>query len=974
MPVFAPVPHRQTYLILMKQFSWILAASLFSLSALFGRQTRLTGTVLDFVTRAPLSGANVALTSNADTSSKRHASANADGVFLFPNVVPGSYMMKISFLGYQDYQKKVTLLGNGLDLGSIFMVQTSIPMKEFVVTGEAPPVVQVGDTVMFNSKAFKLNVDATAEELVSRLPGVTIENNTVKAQGEDISQVLVDGRRFFGNDPMIALRTLPAEVIDKIQVYDKLSDQSELTGFNDGQTARTLNIITRPERRRAQFGRFVAAYGEEGKYQAVANLNMFSGNRRLTVLAQSNDINQQNFSLQDFLGAMGGGGIFGGGAIGPGMRGGQGGGGGGLRGPGGGGGGALGVIRGIVATGVAQVLQNTFSIGQQSGINTTHALGVQYSDTWRPGLEVEGNYFFNLTDNLRDQFTNREYFLTADTSQFYRQSNVTDSRNHNHRLNMRLDYAIDSANRIIVAPRLSLQSNASSSNYNGVNTLMQTIPISRSGTHNSTDVAGFTLNNSITFRHKFDIPGRTLSIEATTNFNNRNSDRTLESENLYYYGLLVDADSVDQLAATRTKGNTLSANMVYTEPASVSTLAQVNYSISRTFSSTDKKSYDRGATDGLYDLFVPSLSNEVESGYLTQRGGIGFQYRIPNFDLNATLGFQSAALSADRTFPRSVSTDKTFTNLIPSVTMYFGPSRRNSIQVLYRTATNPPSISQLENTVNNSNPLFLSAGNPDLQQYYTHTVTTRYITTNLQSMESFFAVISGSVTNDYIGNALLLAPRDTTLEGGVVLKQGSQFSRPENLGTRRSLQGLVTYGIPIKVIQTNFNVNAGVTYNGTPSVLNGLRNTGDSYTLSTGVSFVSNISTELDFAISYNANFNQLRNSIQSNNDNDYFSHNGSFRFNWTIWEGFTFRTEVRTQLYTRSQTGYRQEYTLWNVIIGKKFFSDNRAELSLQGFDLLNQNQNVNQTVTDTYIEEQQTKNLNRYFLLTFSYRLNNF
>ena len=184
----------------------------------------------------------------------------------------------------------------------------------------------------------------------------------------------------------------------------------------------------------------------------------------------------------------------------------------------------------------------------------------------------------------------------------------------------------------------------------------------------------------------------------------------------------------------------------------------------------------------------------------------------------------------------------------------------------------------------------------------------------------------------------------------------------------------MTYGIPIKLIQTNFNVNAGLTYNGTPSVLNYSRNTGNSYTLSTGVSFVSNISTELDFAISYTANFNQLRNSIQSDNDNDYFSHNASFRFNWTFWEGFTFRTEVRNQLYTRSQTGYRQEYTLWNVIIGKKFFSDNRAELSLQGFDLLNQNRNVNQTVTDTYIEEQQTKNLNRYFLLTFSYRLNNF
>jgi hypothetical protein len=485
---------------------------------------------------------------------------------------------------------------------------------------------------------------------------------------------------------------------------------------------------------------------------------------------------------------------------------------------------------------------------------------------------------------------------------------------------------------------------------------MQTIPISQSGTHNRTDVAGYTSTNSIVYRHKFDIPGRTFSIDVNANLNDRNSDRFLESENLYYYTTRVQVDSVDQLAATKTNGYTLSANIAYTEPLAVSVLAQLNYSLSKSNNSTDKKSYNYDGNDALYDLLVPSLSNEIVSGYLTQRGGVGFQYRVENFDLNATMGFQSASLSADRTFPKSVSTDKTFANLIPSVTMYFGPSRRNSIQVLYRAATSPPSISQLENTVNNSNPLFLSAGNPDLRQYYTHTVTTRYVTTNLQSMESFFAVISGSITNDYIGNALLLASRDTVIEGGIVL------------------QGLVTYGIPIKLIQTNFNVNAGLTYNGTPSILNYARNTGNSYTLSTGVSFVSNISTDLDFAIAYTANFNQLRNSIQSNNDNDYFSHNASFRFNWIFWEGFSIRTEVRNQLYTRSQTGYRQEYTLWNVIIGKKFFSDNRAEISLQGFDLLNQNRNVNQTVTDTYIEEQQTKNLNRYFLLTFSYRLNNF
>ncbi|TSA22783.1 TonB-dependent receptor [bacterium] len=951
----------------MTKTLYIVLASTFVSAMALAQHAKLSGTVIDLMSRTPLVSSNVSLVSASDTSNKRYTSTNREGKFFFTDVAEGAYNLRISYVGSGELFRKVTVTGTGVDLGILMLSQRSILMSEVVVTGDAPPVVQFGDTVQFNSKAFKLNVDASAEDLVSKLPGVTIENNTVKAQGEDVAQILVDGKRFFGDDPMIALRNLPADVIERIQVYDKLSDQAELTGFNDGQTSRTINIITRPDRRRGQFGRIIAAYGDDGKYQAVGNVNMFQGSRRLTILAQSNDINQQNFSTQDFLGAMSG--TAGGGGM-PGMRGGGGGGGGGGQRGGGGGDG-----RGISATGPAvQAMQNNFSIGQQNGINTTHALGLQYTDSWAAGLNAEGNYFFNLTDNNRVQLTNRQYFLSPDTSQYYRQSNLTDGKNYNHRLNMRIEYAIDSVNSIIFTPRVSLQSNASTSNSNGLNWLLQNVPISRSGTENRTDVDGYTSSNSIVFRHKFDARGRTMSIQASANLNDRKNARYLESDNEYYYGAKVQVDSVDQLANTKTKGYSFSANIAYTEPVGVSGLAQLNYTISKSNNSTDKKSYNYNFLEGQYDLPVASLSNEVVSGYLTQRGGIGYQYRTTDFDVNAGVGFQRASLSADRTFPKSVTTDKVFSNILPTLTLFFGPSRRNSIQVLYRTATSPPSISQLENTVNNSNPFFLSAGNPDLEQYYTHTLTTRYVTTDLQTMESFFALVSGSITADYIGNALLLAPRDSVLEGGVLLKQGSQFSRPENLGTQRSLRGLLTYSFPFKLIQSIININTGLSYNGTPSILNNSGNTGHTYTLTQGLSISSNISTDLDFAISYNANFNTLKNSMQPDLDNQYFSHNAHFRLNWTFWEGFTFRTDVRNQLYTRAQTGFKQSYTLWNMTFGKKFLADNKGELSVQMFDLLNQNKNVSQTVTDTYIEEQQTNNITRYFLVTFSYRLNNF
>lgn len=944
-----------------------------------GQQAQVTATVMDRTTRTPLVGANITLIYSNDTTQRHYGTTNKDGKFVVSNLITGQYALKVSFVGYLEMLRNLTVTGKGLDLGIVYLNQRPILMGEYVVEGLVPQVVQVGDTLQFNSKAFKLNVDASAEDLVSRLPGVTVENNTVKAQGEEIAQVFVDGKRFFGDDPMIALRNLPAEVIDKIQVYDKLSDQSELTGFNDGQTTKTINIITRQDRRRGQFGRLVGGYGDQGKYQAAANINMFQSGRRITALAQSNDINQQNFSMQDFLGAMGGGGGGGGfgGGMGGGMRGGGGGagGGGGMRpggGPGGGGGGGRG-FGGALPAQVAQQMSN-FSIGQQNGISTTHALGGQLTDSWWTGLDVEANYFFNLADNQRDDLTDRQYFLSPDTSQYYRQNSVSNGKNYNHRLNMRFEYAIDSTNEIIFAPRLSLQSNATTSSVAGLTWWLQNISLSQSGTMNRTNVDGYTSSNAITYRHKFDIPGRSISIQANANMNDRKSDRYIESQNLYYVGRTTQTDSLDQLANTSTKGYSLSATVAYTEPVTASGLFQINYSISKTDNSTNKRSFNLNALTGLYDMPDLTTTNEVQSGYLTHRGGLGFQYRGDGHDINFGLGYQSASLSADRTFPKRIATDKTFANVLPMATLRIGVTRTNNIQILYRTATSPPPIGQLENTIDNTNPLLLSAGNPDLKQTYAHSLTARYTTTNLVSMESFFLMVSGGITQDYIANSLLLAPKDTLLEGGVILKQGSQLTRPLNLGNQNTLRAMGTYSFPFTFISSNVNFTSGLTFNQTPSLINSITNTANTITLSEGFGVASNISKDLDFAISYTANFNSLKNSIEASSDNTYFSHTASIRFNWTFWGGLTLRTDARNQMYTRSDVGYNQSYTLWNITLAEKFLKDNAGELSLQAFDVLNQNKNINQTVTDSYIEVQQTNNLHQYFLLTFTYRLSNF
>ncbi len=321
---------------------------------------------------------------------------------------------------------------------------------------------------------------------------------------------------------------------------------------------------------------------------------------------------------------MGGGfgGSFGGG-MGGGMRGGAGG-----RGAGGGGrpGGAGGARGGGGGGGAAASQANSnFSIGQQTGINTTNALGGQYTDTWGGGLNVEASYFFNLTDNKIDQITDRQYFLTPDTSQYYHQATLSDSRNYNHRLNTRFEYTIDPANEVIVTPRISFQTNNAVSNFNGLSWLQQNSPLSQSGAMSVTDVNGYTSTNSIVYRHKFDTPGRTISVQANANLNSRKSVRDLNSEDQYFSGASAQPDSLDQLANTRTIGKTFASNLTYTEPVGAHGLAQLNYALSSVKNSTDKKSFNYDYLSNLFDAFDPGLSNEVQSGYLTHHADLGYQ-------------------------------------------------------------------------------------------------------------------------------------------------------------------------------------------------------------------------------------------------------------------------------------------------------------------------------------------------------------
>jgi hypothetical protein len=410
----------------MKIFYTLLILLLTTLT--YAQSYNVTGKIVD-ENDDNVIGANVIL-GNATDSLFKAISTDQYGNFKLENVPQGSYKLKVSYIGFKTFSQEVFVRGN-IGLGKITIETDNVQLSEVEIVEQILTVVQKEDTTEINADAFKTNPDATAEDLLKKMPGVTSTNGKISAQGEVITEVLVDGRPFFGNDPNAALKTLPAEVIAKIQIYDKESEQSQLTGVSDGQTTKTINIITKSNMRSGEFGKIYAGYGYDNKYAAGGNMNFFKNARRVSIIAQTNNVNQQNFSNDDLLGVMGSGG-------------------GGRR----GGGGSSG----------------DFLVNAQNGISTTHAFGVNYSDKWGEKVDVSGSYFFNLSDNNSKQNLTRTFLSDAnDFDQTYSETDSSKSRNINHRINLKLDYKIDEYKNLTIEPRLTIQQNAGSQTIFGQN-------------------------------------------------------------------------------------------------------------------------------------------------------------------------------------------------------------------------------------------------------------------------------------------------------------------------------------------------------------------------------------------------------------------------------------------------------------------------------------------------------------------------
>lgn len=933
-----------------------------TLSAAIANAQSVKGVIQDKADRTALPAATVKLTSKKDTTIKYSIVTNGKGAFEFNNIPKDSFILSVSSIGY-DLLKRDLLVGDSAqDLGLILIAKKAKELETVTIVATAPPVKQKVDTLEYAASQFKVNPDANAEDMIKKMPGVTVDKaGTVTAQGDQVRKVTIDGREFFGDDATAALRNLPAEIIDKIQVFDRLSDQAQFTGFDDGNSTKAINVVTKASMRNGQFGRIYAGYGTDDRYSAGGNVSFFKNARRISIVGQANNINQQNFASQDLLGVTSSGGGRGGFGGGGGNFGGGGnrGGGGGNRGGGSGGGNFGGGFGGG---------GSNFLVGQQSGINKTNAIGINFSDAWGKKLELSGSYFFNNSNTLNDQ-TSRTQLLQQ--KQITNDGSLSNSENYNNRVNLRMQFNFDSSNMLIIQPSVNFQKNNTFSSSNTQTVTTAGDSVNTGNTNNTSNRNGYNISNNILYNHSFAKRGRTVSVNLNTTFNKNDGDAYAISNYRFFQNGIGTDSAQNQFSDNNSNGYTLRANLSYTEPIGKQGQLQFNYSPSYQSSKATQLTYLFDNLGGKYSIFDTSVSNKFDNTVTTQSGGVS--YRVGNRDrmFNVGVNLQNARLESQRTFPNNTKVDQSFTNILPNLMLRRKLSSKSSINIFYRASTNAPTVTQLQDVVNNSNALQLSVGNPELKQQYSHFVSGRYTFTNLTKGQSLFANIFLQATQDYISNATYVALKDSSVNG-VDLKAGSRLSKPINLDGYKSLRSFLTYSMPIKFIKSNVSLNAGFSYSKLPGFNNYVITNTDNYTYNAGLVVASNINEYVDFNLSYSANFTDTRST--STAPTSYVNQAAGIQFNLLSKSGWFLQNDLTNQTYSGLSAGFNQSFWLWNVSAGKKFLKNQAGELKLSVFDLLKQNQSLVRNITETYIEDSQSRVLQQYFMLTFTYKLKNF
>ncbi len=925
----------------------LLLSFIFISAHLSAQKLTITGVVADGDGKA-MENATVLLLASSDSSLVSFGRTKPNGTFELRNVsLAVNCFLKLTFVGYEPYFQDVLkdtkpTNGSTLELGGIRMTPLSKLLNEAVVKAERDPVKINGDTTEFNASSFKVQPNATTEDLIKKLPGMEVDKNgNVKAQGEAVTQVLVNGKKFFGKDPKIALQNLPAGAVEKVKVYDKRSDQADFSGIDDGEREKTIDIQLKKDYSQGTFGNgTLGGGGVEGdvasRYLGKFAVNNFSKTQQLSFLGNGNNINQTGFSFEDYAGFTGASRQM---ASGGGMR-----------------------VNSDNSNGVP------LDMGGTKGFLKTFSGGVNYNKVFSKKTELNMSYFFNDQISNTRTFTNRENLIDGKSS-FLSNTDVNSlTENQNHRVNLTLDQKIDTFTSLKLTSNFSMTENTSDKETFSENKRLGILQ-NKGNTLNNTEGGGMSAQNSLLLRRRFMKKGRTVSANVFFNYNQTTNNGNLNAVNTFYRNG-IGTDSItkqddDRVNNRSNYGTTIS----FTEPLGKRQYLEANYSYNATINNADRKVYRLVNNESIFNT---NLSNKYINDYIYQRTGLTYRINKKEWNFSTGLQYQHSDLNGDL-ITRDTIIKKSYDFALPNVRFEFNPVQGKRATFSYETSVREPSISQLQPITDNSNPLYISAGNPSLKPEYNNRIRIGYNHFNQATFSAFFSNISVNYATNKITNA---QTTDTLFR---------RFSQPINVRNDVSANGFIGYNRPLVPQLLRFNARTNASYgrgismiNTSDNILNpkakanSIENLTERTSVGVTLGLTLTVRDSFDLSVSGTVNHNNTSYSIQSANNQKYDVYDLETDANWRLPFGLKLFGSFTYNIIKGNSFGTSQGIPLLGAGISKYMLKQNRGELKFQMVDILNRNQGYSRSADVNYVQEERVNSLGRYAMLSFTYAFN--
>ena len=910
----------------MGQFIFISCLLLISYVG-FAQNLTIQGTLKDSIAGRALNAATVSLVYANDSSLVSFSRTNEAGVFNFKNVAPGSYLISVSYVGYiPKWVPVLTATEKTVEMGVIFMNDVNT-MSTVTVTARRPPVVINGDSVEFNSENFKTAPNAVVEDLLKKMPGMEVDKSGgITVNGKKVTKVFVNGKEFFTGDPMMATKNLPADAVDKIQVYDRKSDQAMFTGIDDGSEETAINLKLKKDRNKSTFGKLSGGAGTPSVFDTQGNINVINNDEQFSAIGGANNTNRQNFSGRNIVNFSGGGG------------------------------GRPGAGAGVTVSfggGSGETDANT------QGIAETFSIGGNYSNLFND-KKTEFNANLSVSDVTRNNNSSSFTQNLTPGNAFNRISNSNSiAGNKQQNFGSTIDHKVTDNFSFRFTPSIGLQQTTNYSEDSTQTYLTNGSLLNSNATIASSASDAVNAASTLLLRKKFAKKGRTLSSTITQSFNRSNSTGNQFTEQLTYNKNVLTNDSIlDQKNIRKGENTSYSANLIYTEPLGKKSLLEFNSYISKSIGSSSRKIYDYNSLTDDYGNLNTRLTNEFNSEYTYSGGGMSYRSNQKKYNFATGVSLQNAVLDGEN-ISLKTRLSQSFQDILPNATFRYNFSQTKNLNVDYRTSTNQPSITQLQPVLDQSNINRQSIGNPDLKRSYVHNLNIRFFSSKILAGKSFFSTLNASTTNNSIVNYDSVLPNRTIL------------TRPVNVNGAYRINGSMNYGFGIKKLKSrlSFGLNAGL--NNNISYANGLLNTIVTKSTGPSMSYTYIVDDVIDINLTARYSFSNTNNTINPTLNTNFLTKVFGADMTNYLPLNIVLNQSFNYAINTGRAEGFNTAIPIWNASFSKFFLKNKRAEIKMSAFDLLNKNIGISRNVSQNQIVDRSYNVISQYFLLSFTYSL---